>query len=639
MGALKRQIKNKGRFIAFIGILILFIILVVAVAVNIFISFINQNTPAITYVLEDMEELKFTSSSQKILDLSTYQFASLMDNPLIQLERLIDEVLNDSTIKSLPEYKYLSKEFLLGIPCVETAGKMTFEVKNALLDSLTTVPDSVSGAKGLYQIKDEGRWGYKSFNSKYSTAKVDFKRPNPKYTPDAVYSIAYAFAKSEFGATENRFKDNIKDFQRKTGIAFTADQYKEIIQVLGCEAYYCRVEDKYKQSLVDFICYSLNAVTSFKKLSPYASDSFHDSVRKLILGEVTGNGVLPEMKTSLQLTNGEVLRRSLIDYIDELYPESNILDDFRYLYKNYTTTSSTFIDYAYGIGVIACGDYRIQSIMNRFNMYYADVTKEEGYLLALDYCRKNNIHIAKAVLDSTVILEETGVGFDVKYWNQTVDGRTFAMFCFDGGNFEITDTVSFKGKTYTFSKIDSNKRYFASRHILNRGYLANVPSKFVSDDLKYSDLLIDIRVIPALNEMHEAWERYKEKNSIDSDIKVKVISAFRDMDEANELLVYWANELEVLNKDNWTTDEKDIQKLIEVKEAEEYAKDTVVIQFKAMVATPGNSPHHTGRVIDLEETADETYREWLLTNCKAFGFHNYAAERWHYEYNPTLGER
>jgi hypothetical protein len=49
VGALKRQIKNKGRFIAFIGILILFIILVVAVAVNIFISFINQNTPAITY--------------------------------------------------------------------------------------------------------------------------------------------------------------------------------------------------------------------------------------------------------------------------------------------------------------------------------------------------------------------------------------------------------------------------------------------------------------------------------------------------------------------------------------------------------------------------------------------------------------
>ena len=63
------------------------------------------------------------------------------------------------------------------------------------------------------------------------------------------------------------------------------------------------------------------------------------------------------------------------------------------------------------------------------------------------------------------------------------------------------------------------------------------------------------------------------------------------------------------------------------------------------VAPPGGSPHHTGRAIDfnlggrnnsenvaqLRQTA--AYR-WLVCNASRFGFFPYAAEPWHWEYNP-----
>ena len=63
------------------------------------------------------------------------------------------------------------------------------------------------------------------------------------------------------------------------------------------------------------------------------------------------------------------------------------------------------------------------------------------------------------------------------------------------------------------------------------------------------------------------------------------------------------------------------------------------------VAPPGGSAHHTGRAIDfflggpnnsenvaqLRRTA--AYR-WLVCNAARFGFYPYAAEPWHWEYNP-----
>src|SRR5436190_6599135 len=63
------------------------------------------------------------------------------------------------------------------------------------------------------------------------------------------------------------------------------------------------------------------------------------------------------------------------------------------------------------------------------------------------------------------------------------------------------------------------------------------------------------------------------------------------------------------------------------------------------VAPPGGSPHHTGRAIDFnlggrnnsENVAQlrltAAYR-WLVCNAARFGFFPYAAEPWHWEYNP-----
>lgn len=63
------------------------------------------------------------------------------------------------------------------------------------------------------------------------------------------------------------------------------------------------------------------------------------------------------------------------------------------------------------------------------------------------------------------------------------------------------------------------------------------------------------------------------------------------------------------------------------------------------VAPPGGSPHHTGRAVDLALgarndsanipalRATPAYR-WLVCNAARFGFTPYAAEPWHWEYNP-----
>jgi D-alanyl-D-alanine carboxypeptidase-like protein len=63
------------------------------------------------------------------------------------------------------------------------------------------------------------------------------------------------------------------------------------------------------------------------------------------------------------------------------------------------------------------------------------------------------------------------------------------------------------------------------------------------------------------------------------------------------------------------------------------------------VAPPGSSAHHSGRAIDFylggrNSSANvETLRtlpayKWLVANAESFGFYPYAAEPWHWEYNP-----
>jgi hypothetical protein len=63
------------------------------------------------------------------------------------------------------------------------------------------------------------------------------------------------------------------------------------------------------------------------------------------------------------------------------------------------------------------------------------------------------------------------------------------------------------------------------------------------------------------------------------------------------------------------------------------------------VAPPGKSPHHTGRAIDFFLGPHNSSRNiaalraapayyWLVCNAIKFGFTPYAAEPWHWEYNP-----
>ena len=66
---------------------------------------------------------------------------------------------------------------------------------------------------------------------------------------------------------------------------------------------------------------------------------------------------------------------------------------------------------------------------------------------------------------------------------------------------------------------------------------------------------------------------------------------------------------------------------------------------RVYVAPPGGSPHHTGRAIDFYLGAPNdsaniaalrgtfAYR-WLGCNAARFGFTPYAAEPWHWEFNP-----
>ena len=63
------------------------------------------------------------------------------------------------------------------------------------------------------------------------------------------------------------------------------------------------------------------------------------------------------------------------------------------------------------------------------------------------------------------------------------------------------------------------------------------------------------------------------------------------------------------------------------------------------VAPPGRSRHHSGRAIDLnlgyrisksyisKMKATDAFA-WLLENAEFYGFYNYKAEPWHWEFNP-----
>jgi len=67
------------------------------------------------------------------------------------------------------------------------------------------------------------------------------------------------------------------------------------------------------------------------------------------------------------------------------------------------------------------------------------------------------------------------------------------------------------------------------------------------------------------------------------------------------------------------------------------------------VAPPGGSPHHTGRAIDFWLGTSNSSKNiaalkatpayhWLVCNAARFDFFPYAAEPWHWEYNPNAGD-
>lgn len=633
----KKKINYKKLAILF-AIELLIIAIAIFVIVQIAGMFVQSTLTAVTYVADEIEELNFTTGESRLLRADSLMFSNYMDNPLVQLDRLIVEVLMQPEIKAQKGYKYISEQFLLGIPCVETNGKMEFQIKNSLFDSLAISETSVSGAKGLYQIKDTSRWLRKAFDSRFVTSKANLKfiRPNAEYMPDAVYSLAYAFTSKEFEKVIEMYDPYITNFKNKYNIVLSQDQYKEVVQVLACDFFHGRVPDQYRQSMVDFTCYSVYLLGSFNALAEWSTDDFHSSVRKIIIGTQEGNGKLPDMKTPLLLLNGQVLDKPLLDYVDSMIPDSMIKKDFSDLVRRASSTNNAFLNYAYGIGVIACGEYRRIVVETKLSNYYADVTKDEGYQLAIEYCKQNGLSITTRHVPPVTDIVDYSVGFNIEYYTATIGDRTFPMFSFDGGNEEVTGRITLDGTEYQFNKIALNERYSALSHVINRAYLVDVPMKFLGESGKYAEMVIDIRVLPALNEMYIAWENYKLESGFGEDIKIELASALRTLDQANEVFIYWANELKILGRTDWTITSKDLQVLINLREDEGYANDPAIQEFKEMVAIPGNSPHHTGRVIDLQNTSNDTYYKWLIVNCKVFGFHNYTNERWHYEYNPRI---
>lgn len=633
----KKKIKYKRLAILF-AIEMLVLTIAIFLIAQIAGVFVTSTLTAVSYVTDGIEELDFTTGDTRLLRADSLMYSSFMSNPLVQLERLIMEVLVQPEIKAQKGYKYISEQLLLGIPCVETSGNMEFVYTNSLFDSLVVPDTSSSGARGLYQIKDDSRWLVKSFNSRFITSRsnLNFIRPNPEYTPDAVYSLAYAFTSKEFDRVIELYDPYINEFRNKYNITLTMEQYKEIVQVLACDFFHGRVPDEYRQSMIDFTCYSVHILGSFRALYEWCTNDFHGSIRKVILGTQAGNGVLPELNKAIILLDGRSLNKPLLDYVDGCIPQSNIKSDFTELLGRSSSVGNGFLNYAYGIGVLACGEYRRVVVENKLSNYYADVTRDEGYKLAYEYCKQNGMAVTTRYVSQVTEIVEYSVGFNVEYYNLSCNGRTFPMFSFDGGNENETGYVTFDGVEYVFYKIALSERYSALSHVVNRAYLVDVPVKFLSEDDKYEEMVIDLRLLPAINEMYLAWESYKTENNIESNIKVHINSALRTLDQANEVFIYWANELQILGRTDWTICSEDLQVLINLREDEMYADNPIVQEFIDMVAIPGNSPHHTGRAVDLRSTNDDIYYKWLLTNCKVFGFHNYTKERWHYEYNPGI---
>jgi hypothetical protein len=138
---------------------------------------------------------------------------------------------------------------------------------------------------------------------------------------------------------------------------------------------------------------------------------------------------------------------------------------------------------------------------------------------------------------------------------------------------------------------------------------------------KINDVSLDIRAI-------EAYKAMVVKARADGipTSELGLISGYRDIATQTRL---WNDKIAEYRAEhpNWT-------------------QEQIEQEARIWVATPGGSPHHTGRAIDIvvnggttasggvEKQKNSATFQWLYSNAADFGFYNYAVEPWHWEYNP-----
>lgn len=95
-----------------------------------------------------------------------------------------------------------------------------------------------------------------------------------------------------------------------------------------------------------------------------------------------------------------------------------------------------------------------------------------------------------------------------------------------------------------------------------------------------------------------------------------------------------------LQKTLWNTKIAELKK-----EHPGWSEKQIKKEARKWVARPGSSPHRTGRALDFNmgisnksanvdlQRKTEVYG-WLKDNAVTYGFYNYPAEPWHWEYNP-----
>lgn len=600
----------------------------------------------VAFTADNLDELVSKPSYGSITNYnSTLTMSSIAKPVIVELDMLIEEVLAQQEVRSLPYYELLTREFFLGFPCVESSGIMVFktDVKNpSLFKDLVfkseneTIDGYETKVKGIFQIKGAGsgtRWLRNQFNSVYKPALVNFDnppRPNQFYIPDVVYSIALSFGDVEFGNVYRRYGEYINKYANICGL--TQSQRNEVAQSLACAVYHGQSETGgsldypiIRETLSAYLCYAIKDLGTFKNLAPFAGDDMHSTVRKVILGDDSHGGMLNDKyRGKIKLTDGTYLEKSLIQHVSDKYMNGLTMEIYETLYRENGIYQSQFANYTYGIGSIACGTMRVQTIEQFKSLYNADVSNNPQFLKVQEYMRSNGLNYTKKFVNLLQIADQTG-GFSVDMTEITVnyldEPFTFPMFVYDSGRRKDGGRIEL--------------RYDIAQHLSARGFLYDLPDQLCKNGKNTGDLSLtcDIRVIPALHAMSKAWELYDSKYGKTGQ-KLEVVSAHRTYEKSIELMIMWANDLALAGRNNWTL--ADAQYIIDnaYTEGGSLFLSSTAQQLRIYASEPGKSAHFTGRVFDFNISENPKVYDWLVKHASSFGFYPYSAERWHWEYNP-----